>query len=153
VGCDIHSHAERCIGGRWVALDVKAFDDRNYGFFGWLANVRNYSAMRPIAANRGFPSDASERAGRDYHERWGTDAHSAGWVGVSELEAIDYECEIEDRRTTKQLAPNLWSGGETCEPGEGAEMTLREFLGRGFFEDLKRLKEAGAERVVFWFDN
>ncbi len=31
--------------------------------------------------------------------------------------------------------------------------TYREFLGEKFFEHLANLEEAGADRVVFWFDN
>jgi len=152
MGCDIHSYAEQQENERWVCLDVEAFEDRWYGFFGWLANVRNYSAMTPIAAGRGIPDDASEKVAEHYAS-WGVDAHSESWVSLAELLAIDYEQTIEDRLTTKQLGPNLWTGGATCEPGEGTKETLREFLGTEYFTVLKRLQEAGAGRVVFWFDN
>lgn len=152
MGCDIHSHAEKQDGGRWVGLDVEAFEDRDYGLFGWLANVRNYSDMTPIAADRGFPADASAEAAKHY-DNWNGDAHSASWVSVAELLAVDYDQPVEDRRTTKQLGPNSWTGGATCAPGEGKTQTLREFLGPGFFVVLKRLQDAEAGRVVFWFDN
>lgn len=152
MGCDIHSHAEKQEGGRWVSLDVEAFEDRDYGFFGWLADVRNYSAMTPIAADRGFPADAGAEAAKHY-DAWSRDAHSASWVTVAELMAVDYDQPVEDRRTTKQLGPSLWTGGATCAPGEGKTQTLREFLGPAFFVVLKRLQDAGAGRVVFWFDN
>lgn len=150
--CDIHSHAEKQDGERWVHLDVEAFENRNYGFFGWLAGVRNYSDMTPIAADRGFPADASAEAAKDYND-WNGDAHSASWVTVAELMAVDYDQLVEDRRTIKQLGPNFWTGGATCAPGEGNTQTLREFLGPDFFDVLKRLQGAGADRVVFWFDN
>ena len=152
MGCDIHSHAETQEGGRWVGLDVEAFEGRDYGFFGWLANVRNYSDMTPIAAGRDFPADASAEAAKHY-DAWSGDAHSASWVSVDELLAVDYDQPVEDRRTTKQLGPNFWTGGATCAPGEGKTQTLREFLGPGFFVALKRLQDAEAGRVVFWFDN
>ena len=152
MGCDIHSHAEKRDGDRWVSLDVEAFDDRDYGFFGWLAGVRNYSGLPPIAEDRGFPADASGNTAKSY-DYWGIDAHSASWASVAELSGVDYEQTIEDRRTTKQLGPNFWTGGATCEPGEGKKETLREFLGPHYFAALKRLQDAGAERVVFWFDN
>ena len=152
MGCDIHSHAEKRNGSQWKRLDVEAFEDRNYALFGWLAGVRNYSVVPPIAADRGFPADASNAAANDY-DGWSGDAHSASWVSVAELLAVDYEQTVEDRRTTKQLGPNSWTGGATCEPGEGKKETLREFLGDGFFASLKRLQDAGAERVVFWFDS
>lgn len=152
MGCDIHSHAEKQESGRWVGVDVEAFENCDYGFFGWLADVRNYSSLTPIAADRGFPADASAEATKHY-DHWSGDAHSASWVSVAELAAVDYEQTIEDRRCTKQLGPNLWTGGGTCEPGEGKKETLREFLGPGYFAVLKRLQDAGAERVVFWFDD
>lgn len=152
MGCDIHSRVEKQESGRWVAVDVEAFEDRDYGFFGWLAGVRNYSGVTPIAADRGFPADASAEAAKHYDD-WSGDAHSASWVSVAELLAVDYDQTIEDRRTTKKLGPNFWTGGATCEPGEGKKQTLREFLGPGFFAVLKRLQDAKADRVVFWFDN
>ena len=153
MGCDIHSHAEKREGGRWVAVPkLEPFDARAYNVFGWLADVRNYSAVSPIAAPRGVPPDMSATAAKDY-DTWGSDAHSASWLTVDELLAVDYEQEVEDRRVTKQLGPNFWTGGATAEPGGGKKQTLREFLGQWFFEDLRKLQEAGAERVVFWFDN
>ena len=152
MGCDIHSHAEKRDCGRWEHIDVAAFDDRAYGMFGWLADVRNYSAMAPIAAHRGVPADVSDTTAEDY-DGWAGDAHSPSWVSMEELLAVDYEQAVEDRRTTKQLGPNYWTGVATCDPGEGKTQTLREFLGTGYFADLQRLRDAGAERVVFWFDN
>lgn len=152
MGCDIHSHAEKMVDGRWERVAVEAFEDRSYGFFGWLAGVRNYSAMRPIAADRGIPADVSRETAKA-HEAWGYDAHSASWVSLAELQAVDYDQIVEDRRTTKQLAPNFWTGGATCEPGEGKKQTLRDFLGPGFFAAMKRLEDAEVGRVVFWFDN
>lgn len=59
MGCYIHSQAEKQDGGRWVGLDVEAFEEQNYRFFGWLADVCNYSGVTPLAADRGFPTDAS----------------------------------------------------------------------------------------------
>ena len=76
MGCDIHSHAERQENGRWDCLDVEAFEDRDYGFFGWLAGVRNYSRLTPIAADRGAPADASRKTAKDY-DAWSGGAHSA----------------------------------------------------------------------------
>ena len=32
-------------------------------------------------------------------------------------------------------------------------MTWRQFLGEGFMKDIAALRDAGADRVVFWFDN
>ncbi len=154
MGCDIHCFAERRGANGWecVSLDQMPFDCRSYGMFGFLAGVRNYSAVPPITAPRGFPEDASDEVRKDY-EGFGLDAHTPSWLSVDELTAFDYEAEIEDRRCSRMMPAGYISGGETCEPGEGKRMTLREFLGKGFFDDLESLKQAGAERVVFWFDN
>lgn len=154
MGCDIHSHAERKnTAGKWEQIPgLSQFDSRCYGTFGFLAGVRNYSDLTPIAEQRGFPEDASAKV-TDAYEGWSGDAHSASWLMVAELAAFDYDATCEDRRVTRQLGPNLYSGGCTCEPGEGKAQTYREFLGKRFFDDLAKLQEAGAERVVFWFDN
>ncbi len=45
-----------------------------------------------------------------------------------------------------------FSGAVVVEPGHGKHVTFREFLGEGFFDEIKRLRDAGAERIVFWFD-
>ena len=74
MGCDIHSLAEKRVGGKWIGLDVEAFESRNYGFFGWLAGVRNYSGLVPIAADRWLPKDASAEASK-HHADWDGDAH------------------------------------------------------------------------------
>lgn len=152
MGCDIHSHAEQQDSGRWVGLSVEAFKARDYGLFGWLAGVRNYSKMAPIAAGRGFPADASRKAANDY-DIWRGDAHSESWVSVDELAAVDYEQIVEDRQCTKQLGQNLRTGGGTCEPSQVKKQTLREFLGPDYFAVLKRLQDVRSDRVVFWFDN
>ena len=153
MGCDIHSYAERREGGRWVELPkMEPFGEQSYNVFGWLAGVRNYSAVAPISEPRGLPADMSAATAKHYDD-WRGAAHSESWLTVAELLCVDYEQEVEDRRTTKELGPGFWSGRETCAAGEGHKQTLREFLGRGFFDDLKKLQDAGAERVVFWFDN
>lgn len=77
------------------------------------------------------------------YERWGCDGHSASWLSLKELLEFDYDQIFEDRR----------NGGYTCEPGKGELTTYKEFLGEGFFEDLEKLKNSGADRIVFWFDN
>lgn len=138
MGCDIHSYAEKKDdSGRFQRVPVlEPFENRSYGTFGFLADVRNYSAVPPIAPRKGFPDDASAAVKEEY-ESWGMDAHSASWLSLQELLAFNYDAEMEDRR----------------EPGQGKKQTFREFLGPYFFEDIEKLKAAGADRVVFWFDN
>lgn len=153
MGCDIHSYAEKRTESGWQAIEkLHPFDWRSYGMFGFLADVRNYSAVPPIAEKRGFPDDASPCVVEEY-ESWSGDAHSVSWLSVDELASFDYDQMMEDRRYMGKVAENAWSGALTADEGQGKKMSFREFLGEGFFDDLKELKEAGAERIVFWFDN
>ncbi len=159
MGCDIHSMAERKSATGYEAItDVPfeegyrtPFDWRSYGMFGFLADVRNYSDVPPIAARRGWPANASDGAQEEF-DTWRGDAHSPSWIGVDELIAFNYDQPVEDRRVTRRTAWGL-DGGCTAEPGDGQMTTYREFLGPQFFRDLDRLKEADASRVVFFFDN
>lgn len=152
MGCDIHSYAEKRVNGKWESVAVSPFDWRSYGMYGFLADVRNYSAVPPIAQPRGLPEELSFDTQKEY-EHWDGDAHTASWLSLAELLAFDYDHPMEDRRVTRQVGPNAWNGGCTADLGEGTMTTYREFLGKMFFADLERLKAAGAERIVFWFDN
>lgn len=150
MGCYIKSFAEAHENGKWVALPVDAFTMQYYGFYGWLGGVRNYSAMVPIAAERGLPPGASRLVRREYGMNpW--DNHSVSWVGMDELLTVDYDQIVEDRRVTVQTGQRSWNGGATCESGQGQKMTLREFLSEQYFQELLRIQSAGAERIVFWF--
>ena len=173
MGCDIHAYAEVRDGAGWrkvgdvFPLDAWSrqwhgkecgdapFTSRNYGVFGFLADVRNYSCVPPIAAQRGFPEDASSGVRAAYAE-WEGDAHSASWLTLRDLLDCDYDRTFEDRRYTEQTGPRSWNGGATAEEGKGEMKILRAFLGPGFFADLAVLETLGAPddvRVVFWFDN
>lgn len=167
MGCDIHLIAQRKLSTSaeapvWAASDGSAYEDiddaffdcRSYGLFGFWVGVRNYSAIPPLSAPRGIPDDfhTPEHEFREGYEYAG-DYHSRSWFSVQELLEVDYDQIVEDRRCSRQIAPNVFSGGETCDPGEGKQQTLREFLGPWYFEELKRLMDAGADRIVFCFDN
>lgn len=150
---DIFSRAERKVGDEWEAIPgLHPFSAwPSYRLFGFLANVRNYSAVEPISRPRGLPPGielpSSGFDGPD--EDWlGEDDHS--WLLLSELQAIDFDRIVEDRRTTG-IVNGLRRGNLTAPVGEGVKMTLREFLGVEFFEELDRLEKAGAERIVFGF--
>lgn len=150
MGCDIHAYAERAEpdGSFTYIDDVDPFPVRSYGVFGFLAGVRNYSAVPPIAERRGFPDNASADV-REAYDSWASDGHSASWLTIDELLAFDYDAEMEDRRVTRN-----YDGGCTCAPGDGEKTTYRQFLGESaFFEPLYEMRNAGATRVVFWFDN
>lgn len=157
MGCDIHAYVETRPPGIRVweyEPDVRVFhrdEFRLYRLFGWLGDVRNDSAVPPIAARRGLPDDVSDEVREERYEEWGDDAHDPSWVSVTELLAFDYNAVMEDRRVSL-----TGDGSNTCPVGEGRVMTYREFLGSWFFEDLARLRaleKRSDTRVVFWFDN
>lgn len=152
MGCDIHVFAEKQIGQSFEYIsyfddpgsdEQKPLSHRSYGVFGFLADVRNYSAVMPISQQRGMPWNACDEA-EDAYERMRGDAHSASWLTIDELNRFDYDQEMEDR--------HIDPGGATCDPGQGQRMTYRQFLGPNFFIDLKRLNDARATRIVFFFD-
>lgn len=165
MGCDIHAYAEKKVGDEYreVAMPPDWFSGRNYALFGFLANVRNYSAVVPFdqtevptekyhSTGRGIPNDLSDGVKAQF-TYWDADAHSYGWFTLTELLEFDYHAEMEDRRVTREIKPGWTDGGCTCAVGEGRKMTYREFLGSAFFTDLEHARMRGADRIVFWFDN
>ena len=180
MGCDIHVCVEIKEDGRWMPNELEIFEEidwktangrldhypmipsakfpvgRNYSLFGWLAGVRNYSAVTPAFADRGLPPDMSGTTS-DKAYRWAGDAHSASHVTAAELLAVDYEQLVEDRRHTVQEASGIFNGGATCEPGKGVQEKLGDFIGRDFVKAVKRLASLHTDpkcvRLVFWFDN
>ncbi len=146
MGADIHVYSETRDEKGWFGWhEPDILSHRNYRVFGFLADVRNYSGITPIAPRRGVPKDASQYVAEEWRH---SGCHSATWLSVEELFAFDYDAICEDRRVTRN-----GDGGCTCEPGEGRLMTYREFLGIQFFMDLNQLRGDCAERIVFWFDN
>lgn len=159
MGCDIHMHAEKRVGDQWAKAprvipkskhgnwNDDPLENRSYSYFGWLADVRNYSEIPPISQPRGVPDDMAPETKASF-ESWGSDAHSASWLTVDEILAVDFDQVIEDRRVTIN-----GNGGCTAEPGQGKRETLREFLGEYTMNALFKLRDEGVERIVFWFDN
>ena len=146
MGCDIHTFCERLThpDGRELIPDLHPFEDgRSYALFGWLAGVRNYSAVTPLSKPRGLPPDtvAPREMFEDYY-------HSASYVTLDELLRFDYSQMMEDRRVTIN-----GNGGCTAEPGGGVRMTYAVFLGPWYFAWVLRLYAAGVDRIVFGFDS
>lgn len=165
MGCDIHSYVEVRRGGLWVydhgeeytagELTEGPFGWRDYGIFGFLADVRNYSRSPVIAEPRGLPDDVTTETWQAY-SKLAPDAHSASWLAVAELAAYDYDKVFWDRRVTKQIGPYAYDGAALAEKGEGRHLTLRDFLGPEFFAELDELAKLGDTadiRLIFWFDN
>lgn len=153
MGCDIHAWGERLENGKYETNNLlTAFDCRSYGLFGFLANVRNYSMIPSISEPKGIPSDASEYYLRKVHS-WNLDGHSHSYLTLQELLDFPYDTTFEDRRVTREIAPNLFDGAYVVDPSEGKITTIREFLGEWYFAELIRLKDLGVVRIVFFFDN
>jgi hypothetical protein len=149
MGCDIYSIAERKFNGEWkLILNVTPLTQRQYSIFAFLANVRNYSCIPPISKPRGVPVDISREGEACY-----LGDHSYSWLLLSELLEFNYDMIVEDRRTSRWVTSNYFSGAEIVDSGKGIKMTLRKYLGEGFFEELNRLKEKGVERIIFGFDS
>jgi hypothetical protein len=165
MGCDIHIHVEQQRdNGAWERVEWPnadrenfisgPFDWRSYGLFGFLAGVRNYSEVPPIAEPRGLPDDVSVGV-REAHDD-DPDWHSATWLTVTELAEFDYAQTFEDRRVSERLPSGVVNGAATARPGDGKAVTFDEFLGQAFARDLDVLKgmnEGRPTRIVFWFDN
>ena len=154
MGADIHVCVEtQNEQGVWKHdSDVDVLSDRNYGIFGFLANVRNYSQVPPLSEPRGVPVDVSEATFEELNS-WSTDAHSTSYLLFSELLAFDYDQLFENRR--QRIGSNSWSG-VTVPVGSGEMMSYREFLTKWFFHEFETLSALGPPektRIVFWFDN
>lgn len=173
MGCDIHCFAEKRNNGKWEKVgDVFTLDEyeasyykkeksdhpfswRSYSMFAFLACVRNYDHCNPISTPRGLPSDISPEVKEEYNS-WDTDAHSSSWLSAKELLNFDYDKTFENRRTTVQIAPNVFNGAGLAEKGQGQMISYRDNLGVFFFKHLEELKNVGNSedvRIVFWFDN
>lgn len=153
MGCDIHAYVELYTPGEgWEEVKdfEEPFGDRNYGWFGFLAGVRNYSRSPVIAEPRGLPEDATLST-EERKNALRLHNHSHSWLTLAELLTYDYDRVFWDRRITKN-----GNGAALAEEGEGEHLTLRDFLGERFFAHLDRMRAVGHPynvRVVFWFDN
>lgn len=147
MGCDIHASVEvlcavqvEKVTDRLFEMNypfggqthtAEPFDQRNYGMFAFLANVRNYSHAPVLSEPRGWPGN--QVSFPDDCDNY----HSRSWFLLKELLDFDYS--------------------QTMESGNGILMTLRDFLPEVYFRDLqiiKGLKEDPAHvRIIFAFDN
>lgn len=163
MGTDIYAFGEKKTDDGWECVLERVFRWRSYDLFGFLADVRNYSAVTPIHENQyvedsvsfpihsrffvrdtgiwtAFMSDEQiEEEAKAQVRRWGL-----RWLAVEDLLKHDYDQIIEDRRKGSDL--------DTCEAGQGIKIPLREFLGESYFSELDRIRASGADRLVFWFD-
>jgi hypothetical protein len=155
MGTSIETRVEVRTADGWTTSDLTALNDGNYGIYGFLADVRNYSHSPVIAEPRGLPDDvdmtAEER--EDWADGW---QHGASWLTLAELLAFDYEQVFWDRRIEREISPGCFDGAALAEEGEGEHVTMRDFLGEWYFGQLEMLGTLGTPedvRIVFWFDS
>jgi hypothetical protein len=98
VAIDLHGRVECRTSPRsapvatWrSAVDIAALRlPRDYDAFGCLFGVTNYAHFRPVAAERGLPTDASDDVVAA-HAAAGRHAFGATWLSWPEVEAIDWD--------------------------------------------------------------
>jgi len=139
MGCDIHSHIEVKIKGKWHYYDEVNIS-RNYRLFSRMADIRNEENIIPLSTPKGLPKDITfmTKLKSDY---WDTDGHSHSWLSSKELFYLEEW--IERNKILPDLAHKGFFFGST-------------FSGWiKYPEDTIRLRELGVEdfRLVFWFDN
>lgn len=170
MGCDIHIFTEVKKENNWELFKEDFFTDsynsdnkekspfkwRSYGVFAFLADVRNYSAIKGFKCKFELPEDCSQEVLKEY-EYWEIDAHSCSWLTAKELIDFDYSKTLNDRRVTRQISPNIFNGAITGTEQEGTLKTYSEFLGDLFMKQIEELKilldKYEDVRLVFWFDN
>lgn len=141
MGCDIHLHAEIKLDGVWYCYSSPNIQ-RNYELFAKMAGVRGFGPEP-----RGIPNDLSKVVQLSYDE-WGSDAHSASWLSVDEIQKLEHwlEAEYQDRKKKYPDAPYYYP-----------EMEWGYLFGNGFgsFNEHRSSypKEIQDVRFVFWFDN
>jgi len=141
MGCDIHCVIERKREGdmRWVGIqssdnmkDRPTYAQRDYGFFGELASVRDKSSKNRYPQN--LPEDVSDLSWQEYMQS-PTDHHSASHLPLSEFCQAWVDCNnsrdeaYRNTRIRSDHAVYDLTGVDTDYP------------------------ENTVYRVVFWFDN
>ena len=162
MGADIHIYAEyRSTANAWEAIpDYEPFGQRCYDVFSFFAKVRfsdDYHRVTPypISEPRGLPKDVSTYVKKESDE-WGVDGFGHSWLSVEELSSFDYNKPLRERKV------DAFSEGHTLRFGtlpsslsyaQIENPTIGDTLGEHYFDELEKLKESKAERIVFWFDS
>lgn len=162
---------------------VRFCEDRNYGLFSLLADVRNYSNNKPISEPKGLPNDLSKEVIEDA-EHWELDGHSHSFFTLKEL--LDYQKKQFKLKRSGFVSPEsaemLDKYGkkpeEWCQSTNATGWTYREWevVNDSFnhlIEEIKRradelsviysfewerdfdkaYKKSDRIRLVFWFDS
>lgn len=154
MGCDIHTHAEKRVNGRWEAVMEPVWEEgddeatlpksaritggRDYFLFSLLSGVRGELGVQIIKpAFECVPADASPEVQSEYARQEG-DAHTPGCVTWQALS--DAKKDIDVKVLVGQLDPSL---------RESIEELMDNFQ-RAADEHTLNVREM---RVVLWYDN
>lgn len=141
MGCDIHSIVQtRNSDGSWSTVPSQFYDDRSYGLFALLADVRNYSEVPTIHKRRGLPDDIVNQLENDdeIDGVWLGD-HSFTWYTLDELLDFNYKQRFVDKR-------------EFGNPDCAIEDIIPDYY-FSILEELKKLGDPKNTRIVMGFDN
>lgn len=101
MGCDIHTVIEKKVGGKWIgitssdhALKRPVYAQRDYEFFGAVANVRGKGDIYP----QGLPYDVSELSWYLFSKA-PTDHHSASHMSAYEFCKVYHAVRPNGRRS------------------------------------------------------
>jgi len=168
MGCDIHLYTEYKKDGKWnpgdawkqaedgvleIPYHLQPYNNRNYQFFAWLADVRNGTwgdTIPVISEPKGLPKDCSELI-KKHSANWGEDGHSHSYFTLPELEEAYKKSKEQlihfqavpmlseealqewlktpekDRRAPKGYSAGSWSGGKS-QPSYGWYEPLSELI-------------------------
>ena len=108
--------------------------DRDYYFYGVIADVRNYLELEPISKPRGLPKDVSRDTKYD-SDQMGGDGHSHSYLYANELREYNWKQKIPDGRMLI----------DAMNTTHKALLLLVNFFAHEYGDD--------GVRIVFWFDN
>lgn len=146
MGCDIHSHFEVKINGKWEHYSTPDIN-RNYRLFEKMAGVRG-SVSNAIAPPKGLPDDIS-LVTKVAANQMGLDGHTHSWLSSSEFKEVYYFHKALYDQDTREDSTKWWE----------VDVAQYGYLFNNGFEDFEPgnsdiyPKELEDFRLVFWFDN
>lgn len=152
MSCDIHFVVEKKYRDKWIGVHkdhdyhfdvitngdnltpLQKLGNRNYKFFGLLANVRT-EGLPGSEKCRTLPEDISDLAHAEIDE-WDVDGHSHSWHSLEEFVKKYLLSQLNDVEIVDAMKKKLQGENPVHE----------------FFPNIQP-KEWSKYRVVFWFDN
>ena len=136
-----------------------AHSHRNYGLFGILADVRNYSGFTPIKPWEKWPDDHTrKRRPSCFSDELG-DGWERGistWYYAQELLDFDWDTPALNRRNDGHDPPNWGTGPYTAPEGQGEPTTYREEVGESFLAEVAAIRALHPDplgvRILMGFD-